>query len=103
MKGRLIEVCGRCVNRLSRELKETVNDTDFDDEHIMAIVIVSKCRVVCTEEVRALPFFKRRQLYPKGMNPPLIYQSKRNAGIVRNAANITEACRSHSDMCKGSH
>ena len=102
-KGRLFEVCGRCVNEIAAELKTAVTDPGFDDEHIVALVIVSRCRVVCTEEVRAIPFFKRTDLYPHGSTPPLIYRDKRNSSIVRNAANITGVCREKSNMCRRTH
>jgi hypothetical protein len=82
-KGRMREICGHCVNRVSADLKRKIpDDPDFDDEHILALVIISKCRVVCTEEKRGLPFLKRSDLYPKGSRPPKIYGSKRNADIL---------------------
>ena len=104
-KGRMFEMCGTCVDHVAAQLKEAVrDDPDFDDEHILALVIVSKCCVVCTEEVRALKFLKRSNLYPKGTNPPKIYQSLRNAAILRNADNVAEVCRSaRKRTCRGRH
>lgn len=102
-KGRLVEVCGKCVNEIATELKEAVKDKAFDDEHILALVIVSKCRIVCTDDKVAIPDLKRAKLYPDGVSPPRIYLSGRNADLCRNAANIAEVCRRKSDMCRRAH
>lgn len=102
-KGRLLKMCGKCVNEVSEELKETVQDRHFDDEHILALVIVSRCHVVCTDDMRAIEFLKKTELYPIGVNPPKIYRSKRNADLVRNNANVADVCRAKSDMCRRIH
>ena len=102
-KGRLVEVCGKCVNELSKELLRKVDNSDFDDEHILALVIVSRCRVVCTEEKKAIPFLKDSKLYSDGAEPPKIYRSKRNADLCHKAENIAEVCRSKSDACRRKH
>jgi hypothetical protein len=102
-KNRLIEVCSRCVDEIAEELKQAVPDQAFNDQHIVALVIVSRCRVVCTEENEAIPFFKKRSLYPAGSEPPLIYKDKRNKSIVRNAANIVDVCRNKTNMCRRVH
>lgn len=104
-KGRMLEMCGKCVNQVSaRKLKEIVPDNpDFDDEHILALAIISKCHIICTEDMRAIPFLKRPDLYPEGISPPKIYQSKRNADLVRNNANVAEVCRSKGNMCRRIH
>ena len=62
-KGRMREMCGKCVDYVASKLKQTIPDNpDFDDEHILALVIVSRCHVVCTEEKRGVPFLKRSDL-----------------------------------------
>src|SRR5665213_735012 len=100
-KGRMLEICGRCVDYESERLKTIIPDhPDFDDEHILALVIVSKCHIVCTEEVRAIPFLKKRDLYPTDAKPTKIYQSKRNADLVRNNANVADVCKSKGNMCR---
>ena len=101
--GRLFEVCNKCVNEIAAELKAAVPDKNFDDEHILALVIVSRCRVVCTEDKVAISFLKDTSLYPKGVNPPVFYVSARNARLCRNAENIADVCRTNSDMCRRVH
>jgi hypothetical protein len=91
-KGKLVKVSDRSVDKIARELKVKVPDHDFDDEHIMALVIITKCCVVCTDDKRATPFLKRRDLYPRGIKPPKIYRSKAHAPLCRNE-HIVPACR----------
>jgi len=72
---RAIMVSAMAVDDRARVLKELVPDKDFDDEHIVAIIGVSRCCLVCTDDVRALPYLKRKDLYPDGVKIPHIYRS----------------------------
>ena len=104
-KGRMFEMCTMCVDKVARDLAEAIPDEpDFDDPHIVALVIISKCCIVCTDEHRGLRFWKRRALYPDGVNPPKIYMDLRNAGLVRNNSNIADLCRSgDKHTCRNRH
>jgi hypothetical protein len=64
-----------CVDVIADEIKEQVNDKHLNDEHLIAIVIVSRCRIICTDDRRAFPFIKRADLYRKyGLKRPRIYR-----------------------------
>jgi predicted nucleic acid-binding protein len=66
------------------KLKTKKVHRDFDDPHIVAMVIVSKCRLICTQEERAIPFFKdeERILYPKRFPKPKIYHHSGNVDLL---------------------
>lgn len=91
-KGKLVRVTDSKVDKVSKEVKDRIADKEFDDEHIVALVIITKCCVVCTDDKRAAPFLKRRELYPKGVRRPKIYHSKAHASLCRNE-HIVAACR----------
>jgi hypothetical protein len=94
-RGRMFKMCTECVDHAEAAVKKAVpGDPDFDDPHIVALVIISKCCVVCTDEHRGLRFWKRPKLYPDGVKPPKIYRDLRNARLLRNNANVAEVCRS---------
>ena len=91
-RGKVVRLPTEEVDAVAAKLKEKVPDRDFDDEHIVAIAIVSKCRIVCTGDKRSHPYIKRRDLYPKPMKPPKIYQSARNSELCC-PQNIAKICR----------
>jgi len=92
-KGRLLPILPDSrVDRVAEQTKKKVNDPDFDDEHIVALVAISKCCVVCTDDKRSFPFLMRSDLYPKGVKPPRIYQYKRHATLCC-AENVVDACK----------
>lgn len=72
---RAVEIPKKEVDDRARELKAIVRDENFDDEHIVAIVGLSKCRLVCTDDERLLPYLKRKDLYPQGVRVPKVYRS----------------------------
>jgi hypothetical protein len=91
-KGRLVKIPSASVNKYAAQLKIKVPEAAFDDEHLVAIVAVSKCCVICTRDKKAFPYLKRRELYPKGVKPPKIYQYKSNAGLC-SKSHVVEVCR----------
>lgn len=91
--GRLIPLDDVEVDKLAAQVKAKVNDDDFDDEHIVAIVGVSKCCVVCSLDERSYQFLKRRDLYPDGVKPPKIYKKSRNKDLCGCEKHIVQICR----------
>jgi len=55
--------------------KKMVIEPDFDDPHIVALLNVSGCKRVCTNEKRALPFLEFEDLY-RDRIPPVIYTKR---------------------------
>lgn len=72
---RAIKINSESVDKRAVQLKIRVPDDAFDDEHIVALVGISRCCVVCTDDVNSLPYLKRRDLYPSGVKVPKIYRS----------------------------
>jgi predicted nucleic acid-binding protein len=75
-KQRRVEILPTtCVDSVAEEVTERVNDKRLNDEHLIAIVIVSRCRIICTDDKKAVPFIKRSDLYKKyGAKRPSIYR-----------------------------
>jgi hypothetical protein len=72
---RAINVDKQAVDDRALELKAEVPDKDFDDEHIVALVGISRCCVVCTDDKRSIPYLRRQDLYPTGVKVPHIYRA----------------------------
>lgn len=91
-KGKLVKLPGSKVDKYASDLELRVPEAAFDDAHIVALVAISKCRVVCTRDKAALPYLKRRDLYPKGVKPPKIYQQSGNIKLCCEK-HVVDACR----------
>lgn len=61
--------------------KESSND--FDDPHLIAIVIVGRAPIVCTKDTRAEPYLKDSKFYSgKGISRPRIYKYKAHSALL---------------------
>lgn len=65
---------------------------DCNDTHLMAIIIVSKCKLLCTCDRTAIPNIKNPSYYPSDIKPPKIYCQSRNQNLL-NDHNIAEICK----------
>lgn len=74
---RAIEVDDAQVDTIEKNVKKKTRKSGFNDSHLVAIVIVSKCRIICTKDERAMPYLKDRNLYiDYHVKPPKIYCHK---------------------------
>ncbi len=80
------------IDVYATNLKIKVPDTDFDDEHLVALVAKSNCRVVCTDDKRAHTYLRRADLYPKNIKPPKIYNSASHSKLCCDE-NVIGICR----------
>jgi len=60
------------VNELSDLIKERESDPDFDDSHVLALLIVSKSKLFCTYDSRNFKFIKKIKSYQKTAIRPKI-------------------------------
>jgi hypothetical protein len=75
------------VDDFAIAVKNREPDPGFNDEHIVALVIASRCRLICTDDKRAIPYFKKKEFYqPYKLHKPKIYNY-----------------RSHQDQCCDEH
>jgi hypothetical protein len=86
------EVDEKRVDEKQAELEKLVNHKNFDDPHIIAIIIVSGCQIICSTDDRAYPFFKMKELYPKNFTRPKIYSGLNNKDLLCDE-NIVDACK----------
>ncbi len=80
------------IDTREKEIKEKNRHRDFNDEHIIAIVIVSGCMLICTKDEKAFRFIKDPSFYPKHCKRPKIYLTKRNKNLLADC-NIAPICK----------
>ena len=83
-RGAVARLSTEAVDKVAEDLKKAVSGQDFDDEHLVAIVRVSQCTLVCTSDKTAAGYLKEARLYTGcGARPPKIYSRKRNQDLLR--------------------
>jgi len=80
----------QAVDKIQAEVEAIIQDKDFDDPHLVAILKESGCKLICSLDARAFPFLKHH-LFFKGKEKPKIYSSSRNKDLLCDA-NIAECC-----------
>ncbi len=81
------------VDEQQRDVQAVVEHRDFDDPHLIAIIIVSGCRLICSSDSRAYPFFKDGKLYPKHAQRPKIYSGHSSNIDLLCDENIVAVCK----------
>lgn len=82
--GIVHKVSSKNVDKYEKKVLSKENDKDFDDPHLIALQIVSKAIIICTDDARAMPFLKKKELYPKNHKRPKIYSGLRNVDLLPN-------------------
>lgn len=70
------------VDKIEKEVIVIEKDDDFDDPHLLAIVVDTKCRLICSKDMRAVKFLKDPKFYPKGVKIPSFYSGKVNESLL---------------------
>lgn len=91
-KGKTVHLNDEEVDKHEKEIEAKVNDSNCDDPHIMAMIAVSKCKVLCSSDKRSYKYIKNQSFYPKGVNRPKIY-SKRSCENLLVEDNIIQICK----------
>lgn len=82
LRDDLVDACESDIKDARHRKK--IHPKKFNDTHIMAIVIVSGCRVICTKDKKSLPYLCDRSFYPRAGLRPSVYTSKRNKPLLTN-------------------
>jgi hypothetical protein len=72
--GKAVEIDGQQIDRVEHKVVQRTQHKNFNDAHIIAIFIVSHCRLFCSADGRADRFVKDASIYPKKHKRPKIYR-----------------------------
>jgi hypothetical protein len=86
--GKVVEINGNMIDNYAVHLKEICTDKAFNDEHLVAILDVSGCKLLCTKDIEAMPYIKQKRFY-SDQKTPQIYSGSRNRNLL-NATYIVE-------------
>jgi len=70
------------IDRLEKEIEKDNSSKLFNDIHLLAVCIDTKCILVCSEDITSIPFITDPKYFEKGVKKPTFYTSKRNKNIL---------------------
>lgn len=95
---KVVKIDDVLVNKKEKDLK-LVTSPSFNDHHLLAILIVSGCRILCSENTQDFPDLKDKKFYPKGKNPAKIYSKISSKSLIKDC-NIADICRPNLELSK---
>jgi hypothetical protein len=81
--GQAVQINRDAVDAAEVLIRAKVDLSKCDDPHIIALLAVSSCPLLCTEDARSFPYVRDTSLYPPGRKKVKIYSSRRTAGLLR--------------------
>lgn len=80
--GKVLEGCTKDIDELQSKVEEINEDEDFDDPHLPAIVLFTKCKLICSEDTRSIKHVTNKKYYPSGFPTPAYYTSGANKKLL---------------------
>jgi hypothetical protein len=80
------------VDDFTKNVSDIIIHRDFDDQHLVGLLIASGCKLVCTNDTTAIPYLQSRAFFT-GAKEPKIYHTKRNVSLL-NPKYIASCCGS---------
>lgn len=99
-QGKAFEADEKKVDARQKIVEKLENNPDFDDQHLVALIGVTGCKLICTVDKRAFKFLQDSSLYPKKIKPPLIYQNEKSHATLLCKANIGKCCNRSTKLNK---
>jgi len=83
------------VDQKQQEIEGIIQHSDFNDTHIVAIIIISGCRLLCSMNSKHYPFFQDKRYYPKKFGKISIYRgyTDKKMFLSRNVKRLCKRCR----------
>lgn len=89
---KIVKIDDQSVDNEQNRLRSLIDHRNYDDPHIIAIIIVSGCKLICSKDSKAYQYFKNKALYPKRFKRPRIYSNSTNADLLCDT-HIAECCK----------
>jgi hypothetical protein len=95
--GKIIKIDHLKVDQAEADVVKRVMDSRCDDHHIIALVIVSGCKLLCSNDHSSFVYIKEKSYYPSGTKPPKIYTGNKNSNLLVNKNIVT--CKNVATYC----
>ncbi len=84
-----------CVDKEEKKIESLGYSKQFDDMHIIAIILVSRCKIVCTKDKTfTTKFLKKKELYVKTkIKIPKVYSNSKNKDLLNKFCSNVKKCK----------
>jgi predicted nucleic acid-binding protein len=86
--GKVSEINRELVDAYEKKLETINSGAAFNDKHLVAIIEISNCRLLCSKDEEAMSYIKNKDFY-ETVSPPKIYTGSRNRDLL-NHTNIAK-------------
>ena len=86
-----VTIDNNAVDTKAEWASKQIVDPDFDDQHLIGLLLESGCKLICSLDARAYPFF-RHPIFFAGVQRPKIYSRQGNNDLLTDA-NIADVCK----------
>lgn len=80
--GKVINGDDHCIDKIEADINQKKNTDIFNDAHLLAISIDTKCCLICSEDTSSIPFVTDKKYLPKGSLRPVYYTSENNSNLL---------------------
>lgn len=93
-RGKAIAILDAPVDIQEKFVQQATNGSDCDDPHIIALLGVSRCPLLCSRDTRSFQFIKNKTLFPKNAPSVRIYSGARNRDLLirTDSGNLSNTC-----------
>ena len=92
--GKAVSVNSKSVDSEQKIVEQIIIHPDFDDPHLVGLLRASGCKLICSLDKRAYPYFRHSLFFKPATNKPRIYSSLTNTRLLcdRHIADICKPC-----------
>lgn len=80
--GKAIHIDTAKVDAEQQIVDKLITHPNFDDSHLVGLLRVSKCKLICSLDSKAFPFFRHTLFFTPAINKPRIYSSLSNKSLL---------------------
>lgn len=83
VSGQAVAIDDSAVDSAEEVVRQRTVGTHCNDQHIIALLGVSRCPLFCSQDASSFVYIKSKALYPDGMERVRIYSSVKNTALLR--------------------
>jgi len=92
--NRAVHIDDHAVDMEEVWVSQQIQHNDFDDQHLVALLRVSGCRLICSLDERAYSYIRHDLFFKPVANKPKIYNQYRGRTLLV-PANIAPVCKNN--------